>query len=90
MGGEGGLEQLRRMVTPSPPGQGRDNVKGRGLRAVVLAGGSAHSKGSVFWRQMPRYVQRGMVLTYRWAIAAFGHPSPLPSTLGKPGNAEGV
>lgn len=73
-------------MIPAPPVQGRGNVKERGLRAV----GSAHTKGSVFWKQMLGYVWRGVDLTYCWAIAAFRHPSPLPSTLGKPGSAGGV
>lgn len=54
-GGAGGSDQLRRMVIPAPPDQARGNVKGGGVEAVILAVGSAHPKGSVFWRQMPGY-----------------------------------
>lgn len=45
---------------------------------MILVGGSAHPKGSIFWRQMPGYqnVQRRMGVTYHWATTAFRHPPP--------------
>lgn len=91
--GAGGLEQLGRIVIPAPPGQGSGDVKGGGFGAVTLAGGSVHPKGSIFWRQTPGYqsiCREGVGSHLSWAITAFGHRSPLPSTLGKPASARGV
>lgn len=55
VGGAGCSDQLRRMVIPAPPGQARGNAKGGWFGTVILAGGSAHPKGNIFWRQMPGY-----------------------------------
>lgn len=42
-------------MIPALQGQARGNVRGRGFGAVILAGGSVHPKGSIFWGQMSGY-----------------------------------